>query len=114
MVSMRTYSGLMTSDGDGGKFSPSELQNTLEDLAGNQLQTPPNANGNNKNRKNDRASSTDSNTSSSTKSSKVNNKKQFSRKDSKLSEKSKDAIDIYKNKKPSGAKGAQSKPLNKN
>ena len=30
MVSMRTFSGLMTPDGDGGKFSPSELQNTLE------------------------------------------------------------------------------------
>ena len=31
MVSMRSFSGLMTPiDGDGGKFSPSELQNTLE------------------------------------------------------------------------------------
>ena len=30
MVSMRTFSGLMTPDGDGGKFSPSELQDTLE------------------------------------------------------------------------------------
>ena len=32
MVSMRSFSGLMTPNGDGqgGKFSPSELQNTLE------------------------------------------------------------------------------------
>jgi len=111
MVSMRSFSGLMTPiDGDGGKFSPSELQNTLEDLAGNQFLMPPNANGNNKNRNNDRASPTDSNTSSSTKSSKVNNKKTLSKKDSKLN----DTSNNSKNKKPSGAKGAPSKPLNKN
>ena len=35
MVSMRSFSGLMTPiDGDGGKFSPSELQNTLEVSSG--------------------------------------------------------------------------------
>merc|ERR1739844_113923 len=85
MVSMRSFSGLMTPiNGQGGQFSPSELQNTLEDLAGNQFLMPPNANGVNRNRNiNDRASPTDSNTSSSTKSSKVNNKKStFSRKSS--------------------------------